>query len=194
MKNDKYQHMSDQELLEQFYHEHDNEWLGHLLQRYTLLLLGVTMKYLKNEEEAKDSVQQIFLKVIQELQKYKVEFFKSWLYMVAKNHCLMKLRDRQGKMTTEINERLQAQPGEQADMQVLADNEHTIELMESSLKELNTEQQQCLTLFYLQKKSYQQVSEKTGYSMLQVKSYIQNGKRNLKILVEKKIGEELHRK
>ena len=87
-----------------------NGW-AYLLQRYTLLLLGVSMKYLKNEEEAKDSVQQIFLKVIQELHKYKVEYFKSWLYMVAKNHCLMKLRDRQGKITAEINERLATNTG-----------------------------------------------------------------------------------
>jgi RNA polymerase sigma-70 factor (ECF subfamily) len=186
VKQDKYQHMSDQELLDQFYSGHDNEWLGHLLQRYTLLLLGVSMKYLKNEEEAKDSVQQIFLKVIQELHKYKVEYFKSWLYMVAKNHCLMKLRERHGRTTTEINERLQAQPGEQTDVQTLNDNDHTLDLMEESMKELNPEQQQCLTLFYLQKKSYQQVSEITGFSMLQVKSYIQNGKRNLKIILEKK--------
>ena len=69
------------------------------------------MKYLKNEEDAKDSVQQIFLKVIQELHKYKVEYFKSWMYMVAKNHCLMKLRDKQGKIPAEINEKLMAAPG-----------------------------------------------------------------------------------
>ena len=190
MKQDKYQHMTDQELLEQFYRDHDNEWLGHLLQRYTLLLLGVSMKYLKNEEEAKDSVQQIFLKVIQELQKYKVDYFKSWLYMVAKNHCLMRLREKAGKIPTELNERLQTKPGEETDMQALNDNEHTLDLMEQSMQELNPEQQQCLTLFYLQKKTYQQVSAETGFNMLQVKSYIQNGKRNLKILVEKKRNAE----
>ncbi|MCX6316668.1 MAG: sigma-70 family RNA polymerase sigma factor [Bacteroidetes bacterium] len=178
--------MTDQELLEQFYSRQDNEWLGILLQRYTLLLLGVSMKYLKNEEEAKDSVQQIFLKVIQELQKYKVEYFKSWLYMVAKNHCLMKLRDKQGKLTAEINERVAATPGEETDQQSLLMNEQTLSLMEVSLKELNPEQQQCVTLFYLQKKSYQEVSEETGFTLLQVKSYIQNGKRNLKLLIEKK--------
>lgn len=185
MKADKYQHTSDQELLEQFYSDHNNEWLGILLQRYTLLLLGVCMKYLKNEEEAKDSVQQIFLKVIQELQKYKVEYFKSWLYMVAKNHCLMKLREKQGKMTTEINDRLST-PQEETDLQALLENDHTLDLMESALKELGPEQQQCVTLFYLQKKSYQEVSDETGFTMLQVKSYIQNGKRNLKLLIEKK--------
>lgn len=186
MKGDKYKDLTDQELLEQFYTSHNNEWLGILLQRYTLLLLGVSMKYLKNEEEAKDSVQQIFLKVIQELQKYKVEYFKSWLYMVAKNHCLMKLRDKQGKLTAEINERVAATPGEETDQQALLHNEQTLSLMELSLNELNPEQQQCVTLFYLQKKSYQEVSEETGFTLLQVKSYIQNGKRNLKLLIEKK--------
>ncbi len=194
MKVDKHQHITDQELLEQFYADHNNEWLGILLQRYTLLLLGVSMKYLKNEEEAKDSVQQIFLKVIQELQKYKVEYFKSWLYMVAKNHCLMKLRDRQGKITTEINDRLTAKPEEETDRQKLVQNDHTLDLMELALKELNPEQEQCVTLFYLQKKSYQEISDATGYTMLQVKSYIQNGKRNLKILIEQKQQDELNRK
>ncbi|MEP6701028.1 MAG: sigma-70 family RNA polymerase sigma factor, partial [Bacteroidota bacterium] len=155
MKADQYNHITDLELLEKFYAGHNNEWLGILLQRYTLLLLGVSMKYLKNEEQAKDSVQQIFLKVIQELQKYKVEYFKSWLYMVAKNHCLMKLREKQGKITAEINDRLTAMPEEESDRQTLLQTDHTLDLMELALKELNPEQQQCVTLFYLQKKSYQ---------------------------------------
>ena len=194
MKVDKYHDITDQELLEKFYRDHNNEWLGILLQRYTLLLLGVSMKYLKNEEEAKDSVQQIFLKVIQELHKYKVEYFKSWLYMVAKNHCLMKLRDRHGKMTAEISDHLAAKPEEQSDLQKLVQNDHTLDLMESALKDLNPEQHQCVTLFYLEKKSYQEISERTGFSLLQVKSYIQNGKRNLKILIEQKQQQELNRK
>jgi len=194
VKADKYHDITDQELLEKFYRDHNNEWLGILLQRYTLLLLGVSMKYLKNEEEAKDSVQQIFLKVIQELHKYKVEYFKSWLYMVAKNHCLMKLRDRHGKITAEISDRLAAKPEEETDFQKLVQNDHRLDLMESALKDLNPEQQQCVTLFYLEKKSYQEISDSTGFSLLQVKSYIQNGKRNLKILIEQKQQEELNRK
>ena len=94
MTPDKYQHITEAELLQKFTTDGNNFWLGILLQRYTLLLFGVCMKYLKNEEAAKDAVQQIFLKAITELQKYKVDYFKSWLYMVAKNHCLMKLRDK----------------------------------------------------------------------------------------------------
>ncbi len=174
-------------MLQQFYSEQDNEWLGVLLQRYTLLLLGVCMKYLKNEEEARDSVQQIFLKVIQELQKYKVEYFKSWLYMVAKNHCLMILRERQGKQVMEITDRTVV-INEEKDKKQLQEEDLTMDLMAQSLKELNPEQQQCVTLFYLDKKSYQEISETTGYNLLQVKSYIQNGKRNLKLLIEKKLS------
>jgi len=187
VNTDHYKHITDQQLLENFYGDKDKQWLGILLQRYTLLLLGVCMKYLKNEEEAKDSVQQVFLKAITELQKYRVEFFKSWIYMVAKNHCLMKLRDKQGRLTVEVNEKLVTAHEEEFDKQKLSEDEKTMELLSQSLKELNREQQQCVTLFYLQKKSYQEISKTTGFTMMQVKSYIQNGKRNLRLLIEKKM-------
>jgi RNA polymerase sigma-70 factor (ECF subfamily) len=180
----KYQHIDDNELLQRFYADHDNEWLGVLLQRYTMLLLGVCMKYLKNEEEAKDSVQQVFLKAINELHKYKVEYFKSWIYMVAKNHCLMKLRDK-GKYTTEINEQLMGTPDETTDKNNYIEKDKALTSMAAALTQLNKEQQVCVTLFYLEKKSYQEITEQTSFSLLQVKSHIQNGKRNLKILMEK---------
>jgi RNA polymerase sigma-70 factor (ECF subfamily) len=182
-----HKHISDQELLERFYADRDNQWLGILLERYTLLLLGVCMKYLKNEELARDSVQQIFLKAITELQKYRVEYFKSWIYMVAKNHCLMQLRDKPGKNTIEVKDSIAAEVDE-TDKESLLSNERTYEYMGEALKELNADQQLCVTLFYMEKKSYQQIAEQTGYSMMQVKSHIQNGKRNMRILIEKKMN------
>ena len=181
-----HKHITDQELLERFYADRDNQWLGILLERYTLLLLGVCMKYLKNEELARDSVQQIFLKAITELQKYKVEYFKSWIYMVAKNHCLMQLRDKPGKNTIEVRDSMPAEAIE-ADKESLLLNEKTYEYMEEALNELNADQQLCVTLFYIEKKSYQQIADQTGYSMMQVKSHIQNGKRNMRLLIEKKM-------
>lgn len=182
-------HISDQELLEKFTQTGDNQWLGFLLQRYTMLLLGVCMKYLKNEEEAKDGVQQIFLKVITELRKYKVDYFKSWLYMVARNHCLMKLRDRQGKTAKMLDESMAV--AEDSSIQAgLLEKEHVLDLVNTALPLLNAEQKTCVTLFYLEKKSYQEISDITGFSASQVKSYIQNGKRNIKLLVEKKMKEE----
>lgn len=188
MQPDKYHHISDTELLQRFSHDHNNEWLGILLQRYTLLLLGVCMKYLKNEEEAKDSVQQVFLKAITELHKYKVDYFKSWIYMVAKNHCLMQLRDK-GKYTAEINERIMAAAADETeDKNNHIEKDNTLTNMAAALQQLNKEQQVCITLFYLEKKSYQEIAEQTQYTLMQVKSHIQNGKRNLKILLEKKTG------
>ena len=84
--------MDDRELLEHFYADGNNRWLGELLDRYTLLLMGVCMKYLKDEEAAKDAVQQVFIKVLGELPKYRVEYFKSWIYTITRNQCLMQLR------------------------------------------------------------------------------------------------------
>lgn len=179
-----YNDIEDKELLQLFYEEADNELLGILLQRYTMLLFGVCMKYLKNEEDAKDSVQQIFLKVINELQKYKVDYFKSWLYMVAKNHCLMKLRDK-GKRTSELNEQTFATPDERENTKTAIEKDITLSHMEAALNHLNNEQKLCVTLFYLEKKTYHQIAESTGHSVMQVKSSIQNGKRNLKIQMER---------
>jgi RNA polymerase sigma factor (sigma-70 family) len=190
VKQEPLAHISDQQLLERFYITRDNQLLGVLLQRYTLLLLGVCMKYLKNEEEARDSVQQVFLKVITELHKYRVEYFKSWLYMVAKNHCLMKLRDRPGRIAGEVQEQMVAvTPEENDSIRLHMEKDRQLELMNDCLQELNTDQKRCVTLFYLEKKSYAEISSQTGYTLMQVKSYIQNGKRNLKILLEKKLNQ-----
>ena len=176
--------IDDHEILRRYYSENNNnEWLGILLQRYTMLLLGVCMKYLKNEEDAKDSVQQVFLKVINDLPKYKVDYFKSWLYMVTKNHCLMKLRDK-GKYPVEINEQAMSAADEPDTKNFAVEKENHLSFMEQALAQLNTEQRVCVTSFYLQKQTYQQISDNTGLSIMQVKSHIQNGKRNLKIQMQ----------
>jgi RNA polymerase sigma-70 factor (ECF subfamily) len=185
---DRYRDITDNDLLDNYYKDGNQEWVGILLQRYTLLLLGVCMKYLKDETEARDCVQQIFLKVLTEAPKYKIDYFKSWLYMVAKNHCLMRLRDK-NKNVKELSDNNKFTHHE-ADKQDLLQNEETYNLLEEAIEDLNEEQRRCVTLFYLQKKSYQQVADKTGFSMMQVKSYIQNGKRNLKMLLEKKLKEK----
>lgn len=185
MKAARYDHITDAELLDYFYADGNGEWIGILLQRYTLLLLGVCMKYLKDETEAKDCVQQIFLKVLTEVPKYKIDYFKSWLYMVAKNHCLMRLRDKGNRAVKELTDNHATDA--EADKQLLQENETTYEMLEEAIAELSEEQRSCVTLFYLQKQSYQQIADRTGYTLMRVKSYIQNGKRNLKIILERKL-------
>lgn len=182
MSSRKYDHIDDADLLQNFYQDHDNKWLGILLPRYTMLLLGVSMKYLKNEEDAKDAVQQIFLKVISELHKYKVDYFKSWVYMIAKNHCLMKLRGNKN-LPVELNEQVTPSEHNMDHKNEHVEKEILLTKMQDAILKLNPEQQQCVNLFYLQKKSYTEVAETTGLSMLQVKSHLQNGKRNLKLMM-----------
>lgn len=181
--NKAYDDKTDSELLQSYYNDGDNEWLGILLQRYTGMLLGVSMKYLKNSEEASDSVQQIFLKVLGELKKYKVDYFKSWLYMIAKNHCLMLLRDKKrtgGSPADNI-----ASPDAEESKTAAHEKEQALTDLEQALTVLNEEQRVCITLFYLEKKTYAEITSITGQSMMQVKSNIQNGKRNLKIQMQK---------
>ncbi len=175
--------LTDKELLQLFYADHNNMWLGLLLERYTLLLYGVAMKYLKDQEEAKDAVQQIFLKAITGLHKYEVIYFSSWLYIIAKNHCLMKLRDRKFPPKTFTgNEEWIAEEEEPEFLK----KENLLQQLEKAMEGLSAEQKRCISLFYLQKKTYQEIAVETGFSLLQVKSYIQNGKRNLRLIIEKK--------
>ena len=176
--------------MDNFRIDHDNKWLGILLERYTLLLFGVGMKYLKNEEEAKDVVQQVFLIVISKIDKYKVEHFKSWVYMVAKNYCLMKLRFKNGKYTSELSDNMTVVfPEEELELKKSGiEKDKKLELLGVCLQELNPSQKVCVTLFFIEKLSYHEITDKTGFSLLQVKSYIQNGKRNLKMLMDEKLN------
>jgi len=194
-----YQQLTDDELLQAFSQTNNNVYLGILLERYAMLLFGVCMKYLKNDENAKDAVQQVFVKALGKLQKYKVVYFKSWIYMVARNHCLMLLRQNHHTVDADAaahflvahnGSALEPQPGvynqDPLDSRWEAiDKEQLLTLLETGLTQLPEQQSQCVQAFYLQKKSYQQIADTTGYSMLQVKSYIQNGKRNLKLWIEK---------
>lgn len=183
MRKPDHSHISDQELLDYYRKDGSTHWMGILLERYTLLLLGVCMKYMKDEELARDCVQQIYLKVLMEASRYPITYFKSWLYMVAKNHCLMQLRGR-GQYAGEPVEDV---PEESREMQGWEEKGEPF--LQEAVNELNREQRECIILFYLKKQSYQEIADKTGYSLMQVKSYIQNGKRNLRIILERRIRE-----
>ena len=165
MHNTSYNRLTDQEILKHFRTDHNNEWLGALLERYTMLLYGVCMKYLKNPEEARDAVQQIFLKAITELHKYEVSYFSSWLYMIAKNHCLMQLRNRRPGISVDL---VNEPAFETNDPDPLHD-EALLKELEQALQHLNTEQTTCIRMFYLQKKSYQMIATETGFNLSQVK-------------------------
>jgi RNA polymerase sigma factor (sigma-70 family) len=148
------------------------------------------MKYLRQEEEAKDAVQQIFIKVITELPKYKVDYFKSWIYTIARNHCLMKLRDRHMQSPAALTDNMLVTWDDDPGRNRHLEKDQMLELMGRLLEELGKEQKLCLILFYLEKRSYQEIVDQTSFTLMQVKSHIQNGKRNLKLLMEAAAGEK----
>ena len=184
--------MEDRELLNRYRQNHDKDCLGILLQRYTLLLLGVCMKYLKHEEEAKDAVQQVFSKAILEVDKYQIDHFKSWIYTVARNHCFMQLRHKIHALPEEAienNNNLLFSENNTDTLTRIKEKEQLLSLLEDALQWLQPNQKECVSLFYLEQKSYRQICDATGFSILQVKSFIQNGKRNIRLVIEKKLKE-----
>lgn len=164
-------------------------FVGILYKRYSHLVLGLSLKYLKDKDEAKDAVMQIFEKLLADLLKHNIEYFKSWLYTFSKNHCLMIIRTRQSKLKKEIDLQVNAdyfmETGDGLHHNKAEEKEQQYTALENAIDELNDDQKKCVTLFYLKEKSYTEIADMTGYTMNEVKSFIQNGKRNLKIKLEK---------
>lgn len=175
--------LTDAELLVLYKREGELEVLGELYNRYMSMVYGVCMKYLKDREESRDAVMQLFEKLIDSLKQHDVTYFKSWLYVTARNYCLLHLRGRKGKQFEEISPLLMESDSllhldEEPDM------ESNLTSLERCIETLVWEQKQCVQLFYLQQKCYKEIVGLTGFDDNKVKSYIQNGKRNLKICME----------
>ncbi len=186
---DKYNQYSDNELIAEYKITRNNVFVGILYKRYSHLVLGLSLKYLKDEDEAKDAVMQVFEKLLEDLLRFNIEYFKSWLYTFSKNHCLMIIRTKQSRLKKEIDLEVHADSFMETDNGLhhnkAEEKEHQYTLLEKAIEELNTDQKKCIELFYLKEKSYNEIVDITGYSMNEVKSFIQNGKRNLKIKLEK---------
>ena len=165
--------------------------MGDLYERYSSLVYGICLKYLKDRDEAKDAVMQIFEKLISELKTREINNFKSWLHVVAKNYCLMALRSSKRKgleigYSDEIeNENKVLQDHEYINSEF--NNEKLLSSLEKAIQELPNEQKICINMFFMESKSYKEICEITGFENSKVKSYIQNGKRNIKLFISSSI-------
>jgi RNA polymerase sigma-70 factor (ECF subfamily) len=182
--------LDDLSLVAMYKQTNDNNCVGILYKRYTHLIFGICMKYLKNTDDAQDASIQLFEKLLTDLKKHEIQQFKAWLHMVCKNFCLMKLRSDSSKQKNfnEMQKDFVSVMETDYELHLTIENKKETQLtfMEECMQQLNEEQRLCVELFYLQEKSYQQVTEETNFSMNNVKSYIQNGKRNLKNCIENK--------
>jgi RNA polymerase sigma factor (sigma-70 family) len=181
--------LSDSELVNRFRETGDNLCVGELFLRYRHLVFGVCMKYLADEDESQDVQMQVFEKLLKDLQRHNVEQFKGWLYAVTKNECLMYIRSRKSKRLRDQELKKDMEGGMESGLLLhpdgVTDTEQQLREMEDRLSGLGENQRRCLELFYLEQKCYREVSEITGFSLNEVKSHIQNGKRNLKLLMSK---------
>jgi RNA polymerase sigma-70 factor (ECF subfamily) len=173
--------LSDLELVSRYKKTLDKLYVGELFKRYSHLVLGLCINYFKDKDDAKDASAQIFEKLLEELLKREVENFKVWLCFVSRNHCISALRKRK----TEKGRQKDYESGQETFVEMeepLRHNHKELKLqqLEEALKQLGDEQRICVELFYLQEKSYQEIAAATGYHLNEVKSFLQNGKRNLK--------------
>ncbi len=174
----------DAALLKKFKETGDRDMLASLFGRYMEMVFGVCLKYLEDREDAKDAVMNIYEELEKKALKHEVDNFKSWLYVLSKNHCLMHLRSKKNVKNVALNPSFMHSE-EETHLNGVFEKEETMMKMEGCIKTLNTEQQQCIVAFYLQQKSYQEIAAETEMDWNKVRSLIQNGRRNLKICMEK---------
>ena len=179
---------TDQVLVQQYREEGNIDTLGELYNRYMELVYGVCLKYMKEPEDAKDCVINIFEELVVKLKKYEVDSFKGWLYQLAKNHCLMKLRSKKGQPVIVDMDIMHLQENIHPDG--VMEKEQRLTTMEYCIEQLPGDQKQAIELFYLKEKCYKEIAETTNTDINKVRSFIQNGRRNLKICMEKKALEK----
>lgn len=174
----------DDELVTAYKQTHDLNVVGELFQRYMELVYGVCLKYLKQPEDAQDSTIAIFEELSTKLLKHEVDNFKGWLHTVTKNHCLMRLRSEKKQTVVKFDTEL-VQSEEAVHLNGVLEKEENFKQMEYCLGQLVSEQRKVIELFYLEGKCYNEIMETTGIEWNKVRSYIQNGRRNLKLCMEK---------
>ncbi|MBM3186330.1 MAG: sigma-70 family RNA polymerase sigma factor [Bacteroidetes bacterium] len=180
--------LTDQELIELFVQKNDSRIIAALYQRYGHLVFGVCMKYLKHIQNAEDLTIELFSDLPQKLKNHKILHFKSWLYITTKNSCLMILR-KKNEFKSNIHDQIvdEAEEDSLSSKEIL---ETKLEALEIALEEINEKQATCIKAFYLEKRCYDEISRMHSLTLHEVKSHIQNGKRNLKIILSKLISEK----
>jgi RNA polymerase sigma-70 factor (ECF subfamily) len=178
--------ISDKELVAAFKESGEIIHLSTLYQRYMDLVFGVCLKYFKDAERSKDAVMDIFEELNKKLRQHEVDNFKGWLHVLARNYCLMQLRSPKHIKTTEFNaDFMQSSQTTHLSNEAL-EKEASFKQLEECLEKLPADQQQSIQLFFVEKKCYNEIAEITGHEWNKVRSYIQNGKRNLKICLDGK--------
>jgi RNA polymerase sigma-70 factor (ECF subfamily) len=182
----KQDNISDEELLSLYRKTGKAEHFDLLYERYIPLIYGLCLKYLKNPEKSQDAVIDIFESLSGKIGNYDIKIFKNWIYSVAKNHCFKILKDNKKEIIVDFDSQLM----ESDTILDLLDeetnkNKEKESALTKCLEQLPEPQRIAVLKFFYEEKSYADIVDETGYNIKSVKSYIQNGKRNLKICIDK---------
>jgi RNA polymerase sigma factor (sigma-70 family) len=180
----KYNQLTDAELIAEYKNSQNQELLATLYTRYDALVYGVCLKYFKEPEMAKDAGIDIYEELTTKVLKHEIDNFKGWLHVLSKNHCLMKLRSSKKQQFVEFSETFM-QFEENEHLNGVMQKEENLTQMEKCIETLTVDQKKAVTLFYIHEKSYNQITEITGQQWNEIRSLIQNGRRNLKICMDK---------
>lgn len=185
LQPDETEKLNDAQLLSLHSESNHNEYLGVLYTRYTPLIYGVCLKYLRDSEDASDAVIAIFEELVDKVKRYQINEFRTWIYSVTKNYCLQQLRRTGNEISTDFSSRVVENDDVTHLLNEKKNDEARYQVLENCIKKLPAEQRKCIEMFFYGNKSYADIAVETVYPLKRVKSYIQNGKRNLKICIEK---------
>lgn len=180
--------LTDEELLQKYKASANAEYFSELFDRYIPLLYGVCLDYLRDEDRARDAVMQLFEDLLPKIFKYEIGVFRTWVYSVVKNHCLQIINREKKEIWVDFDTNVMESP----EILNLFDEENgqneQIEALNHCLEKLPDTQKISIQHFFMHDMSYVDIAEETGYTLSKVKSYIQNGKRNLKNCIDKQLA------
>ena len=179
------ENITDEELLKRYCESGDLAYFVEAYKRYMPLVYGVALKYLKRPEDAQDAVMQLFEELVVKIKEVEIQSFKAWLYTCIRNNCLMEIRKRSKNLSVSLDDSFM-EFCDDFDLTVVSESENREESLRECVESLPEKQRISVKYFFFDELSYKEVEERTGFSLKMVKSFIQNGKRNLKLCLERK--------
>lgn len=188
-KRHKTEGLSDDELLIKCKETGDSFYFDQLYERYIPMIYGLCLKYLQNTEKSQDAVMDIYENISPKIAGYEIAIFKNWLYSVVKNHCFHVLREDKKTITVDFDSNIMESDSILTLLSDETNNDEKEDALNKCIEQLPDPQRISVMKFFFEDKSYADIVDETGYHLKSVKSYIQNGKRNLKICIEKNVKE-----
>ncbi len=167
----------------------DIQAFNSIVCQYQQMVLTVVIKIVGNKEEAEDIAQDIFIKVFKSLNQFKKKSeFSTWLYRIAYNTTLSKIRRKKFIFSSFENDFFDPEDESGIENINLIEKEKQIQSLEESLKILPPDENLLITLFYLGDQSIEQISLITNLSIPNVKVKLHQIRKKLAMEMNKRMS------